>query len=72
MAFFETWLRRRFVARFGEGEPHQADFYRCYSCGRLRTWAHIRKPDLCCQGRLIPVNPTRWETVKILLFPWMV
>ena len=68
----ERWLRRRFVALHGEGEINQADVYHCQTCGRLRTWNHIRKPDMCCQGRLVPVNPTIWEKIKLLVLPWMV
>ena len=68
----EKWLRRRFVALHGEGEPNQADFYRCHSCGALITWNKIRKADLCCAGRLVPTNPTVWETVKVFVLPWLV
>mgnify|MGYP001573560647 CR=1 FL=1 len=68
----DTWLREIFVKRFGEGEPNQADFYRCQSCAKLRTWRDIRAANLCCQGRLVPANPTAWETVKVFVFPWMV
>ena len=68
----DIYLRRWFVHNHGEGEAHQADVYRCYNCGRLHTWKHIRSANLCCAGRLIPVNPTTWEKVKLLVLPWMV
>ena len=68
----ETWLRKRFVALHGEGEINQADFYRCQTCGKLRTWKHIREANLCCQGRLIPATPTAWETFKVFVLPWLV
>jgi len=68
----EAWLRKRFVALHGEGEAHQADFYRCYSCGRLTTWNKIRKADVCCQGRVVPTNPTAWETLRVFILPWTI
>jgi len=71
-AWIERWLRKKFVQLHGEGEPHQADFYRCHVCGALVTWNKIRKADLCCDGRLVPVNPRRWEVVKVFLFPWAI
>ena len=67
----EAFLRRWFVKRHGEGEAHQADVYRCNICGHLRTWNQIRKPDLCCQGRVIPTTPTLWEAVKLFVAPWL-
>lgn len=70
--YVEQFLRRRFVALHGEGEWHQADVYHCQSCGRLRTWRHIRAADMCCQGRVIPVNPTTWEKFRLLVLPWTV
>ncbi len=68
----EQWLRKRFVRLHGEGAANQADFYRCHTCGKLVTWNKIRKADVCCSGRVIPTNPTSWETVKVLCLPWMV
>lgn len=68
----ETYLRRRFERLHGVGEQHQADVYRCQTCGKLRTWKHIRSADLCCMGRVIPSSPTKWEAVKLLVFPWLV
>ena len=67
----EQWLRKRFVDLHGEGEAHQADFYRCNVCGHLRTWNMIRKADVCCQGRLVPTTPTWWEMAKVFLLPRM-
>ena len=68
----EARLRKRFVARHGEGEAHQADVYRCQTCGRLITWNRIRNLNLCCQGRMFPTNPTRLEMVRLFLLPWTV
>ena len=68
----DVWLRKRFVALHGEGEANQADFYRCQACGTLRTWKHIRAAKLCCQGRLVPAEPTAWETFKVFVLPWLV
>jgi hypothetical protein len=68
----ETWLRKKFVELHGEGAPNQADFYRCQVCGRLVTWNKIRKADMCCSGRLVPVNPTPLEVAKVFLFPWTI
>lgn len=65
-------LRRWFVYNHGEGASHQADVYRCHQCGRLRTWKHIEAGNLCCMGRVIPVNPTTWEKIKLLVLPWTV
>jgi len=69
---FDKALRARFIRFHGEGEAHQADFYRCITCGRLMTWKRIRTRDVCCTGRLCKTNPTWWETVRILALPWTV
>ena len=69
----ETWLRKRFVALHGEGAPHQADFYRCITCGALVTHNKIRTGKrLCCQGRVCPTEPTVLETVRVFLLPWTI
>lgn len=65
----ETYLRKRFVAMHGEGEAHQADVYRCQTCGHLATWNDIRSARVCCQGHVIPAVPTWPETFKLLLWP---
>lgn len=65
----ESFLRRRFVSMHGEGEAHQADIYRCNSCGKLVTWKKIRNADLCCQGHLNPTNPSMWEKLRLIVFP---
>jgi hypothetical protein len=67
---FDAALRARFIRYHGEGEAHQADLYRCITCGRLMTWNRIRTRDVCCLGRLTKTNPTWWETVRLLAFPW--
>lgn len=68
----DKYLRRWFVYHHGEGEAHQADVYRCYTCHRLITWNKIRKADVCCQGRVVPAVPTWFETAKLLVTPWLV
>lgn len=68
----ESWLRRRFIGYHGEGEPHQADVYRCQTCGRLITWNMIRSANVCCAGRLIPAQPTALEAFRLLALPWTV
>ena len=65
-------LREWFIRCHGEGEPHQADLYRCITCGRLITWKKIRTADLCCMGRVCRTNPTWWETIRLLAFPWTI
>jgi hypothetical protein len=65
----EGWLRKRFVKMHGEGAAHQADIYRCASCGKLVTWKKIRNADLCCQGHLNPTNPTMLEKFRLIAFP---
>lgn len=67
MERIEGWLRRRFVRLNGEGEAHQADVYRCYTCGVLVTWNRIRRGRTCCLGRLVPTNPKWYEAVGLLL-----
>jgi len=67
--FIETHLRKRFVRLHGEGEAHQADAYRCQTCGSLVTWNKIRSADLCCQGHVIPATPTWMETIRLLILP---
>ena len=64
----ETMLRRRFVRLHGEGAAHQADVYRCQSCGRLITWNKIRQADVCCQGHVVPAQPTWLEKIRLLAF----
>lgn len=66
--WLEAWLRKRFVKYHGEGEAHQADVYRCITCGNLITWKKIRTADLCCQGHVFPATPTWKETFR-LMFP---
>ena len=68
----EKWLHDWFVKWHGEGEAHQAQVYRCLSCGGLITWNKIRKAEMCCNGRIGPTNPKWWEKVKLLAFPWAV
>lgn len=68
----EQWLRRRFVVLHGEGAAHQADVYRCTTCGGLRTHKQIGAGDVCCAGRLAPTVPTWFEQVRLLVFPWSV
>ena len=68
----EAWLRKRFVALHGEGAENQADFYRCHNCGRLVTHNKIKVGNVCCAGRVVPTNPTAWETVKVFLLPWTI
>jgi len=66
----DTLLRKHFIRHHGEGAAHQADFYRCMSCGGLITWKKIRSNTLCCAGRLTKTNPTWWEAFRLLVFPW--
>jgi len=68
-ALVESWLRKRFVKMHGEGEAHQADVYRCTTCGDLITWKKIRKGDVCCQGHICPATPTWKETIRLVCFP---
>jgi hypothetical protein len=63
-------LRRWFIRWHGVGEAHQWDLYRCNSCSRLVTWNQIRKGSLCCARRIIPTNPTIFETFRLLVLPW--
>ena len=73
MMSIDTLLRNRFVRLHGEGESHQADLYRCVTCGRLITWKMIRAGDVkCCQGRLCKTSPTLWEAFRLIAFPWTV
>lgn len=65
-------LRWWFVRNHGEGAVHQADVFRCHDCGKLRTWNHVVVGNLCCSGRLIPVNPTFFEAFRLLVLPWTV
>ena len=67
--WIESLLRKRFVALHGEGEAHQADLYRCVTCGNLITWKKIRSADLCCQGHVFPATPSWKETVRLVIFP---
>jgi len=68
----EAWLRAWFEKHHGLGEAHQAEVYRCSSCGRLVTWKKIRAADLCCTGRLIPSSPTFWQVIRLFVFPWSI
>lgn len=63
-------FRRLFVKWHGEGEPHQADLFRCESCKGLVTWNMIRAGNTCCSSRLRPTNPRFFEKVRLFLFPW--
>lgn len=65
----ESYCRKRFVRLHGEGEAHQADAYRCITCGRLVTWKKIRAADMCCQGHVFPATPTWLETLRLLVLP---
>lgn len=72
MGQIERILSNWFVKHHGEGEPHQAQVYRCLQCGRLMTWTKIRKADICCTGRMSPTNPKLWEKIQLIVFPWSV
>ena len=63
-------LRKLFVKLHGEGEAHQMDFFRCHACHRLITWNMIRGGRACCGGRVVPTNPSLFETVKLFVVPW--
>jgi len=65
-------LRKLFVKFHGEGEAHQADLYRCITCGSLVTWNKIRSGELCCGGRVRPSNPTLLEKIQLLVAPWTI
>lgn len=67
---FDTRMRERFVRLHGEGDPQQADLYRCLTCSRLVTWRKIRAGELCCMGRLCKTNPTWLERIRLIAFPW--
>lgn len=69
IAKLEGPARRRFVRLHGEGAPHQADLYRCNTCGGLITWKKITSADLCCQGHVVASNPTWLETIRLMVFP---
>lgn len=57
----------------GDGEPHQALFYRCLLCRQIVTWKHIRSGGCPCgASRLSPTNPRFGEAVRLLLFPWTI
>jgi hypothetical protein len=68
----ESFLRRHFVRLHGEGEPHQADVYRCQVCGSLVTHKKIAVADICCSGRVVPANPTWFEKFRLLALPWSI
>ena len=70
--FIEAHLRKRFVRLHGEGAPHQADLYRCQTCGTLTTHNKISKGDVCCQGHVIPATPTWMETFRLLAMPYTI
>jgi len=65
-------LRKWFIYLHGIGEVHQYDLYRCMMCGRIVTHNVIKSGECCCSGKIGPTNPTWWETIKLLVFPWMI
>ena len=68
-AAIESYMRKRFVRLHGEGEAHQADTYRCQTCGALVTWNKIRTGEVCCQGHVVPATPNWLETIRLLVLP---
>ncbi len=70
----QQWVRQWFVYCHGEGEPHQADAYRCMGCRRLITWHMIRRGWRCpCGAGEMRVARLRWyEKLRLLVLPWTV
>lgn len=64
----EQALRKRFVRLQGEGELHQADVYRCISCGGIVTWNMIRENRACCGSRIRPADVKFKESIRLLLW----
>ncbi len=64
-------IRKWFVYWHGEGEKHQADLYRCITCGHLVTWTQIKKGWGCC-GRIRPTNARFLEALRLLVLPWTI
>lgn len=72
MRWLEKKIRAYFIRWHGEGGPNQYDFYRCEGCKSLLTWQIIRSGGCACGSpRLKPTNPTFFELVKVLVFPWV-
>ena len=65
-------IRKWFVHCHGEGEQHQADIYRCTTCGQMVTWNKIQSGNVCCGGRVRPSSPRFLEAIRLLVFPWSV
>lgn len=69
---FDAFWRNRFVRLHGEGEPHQADVYRCMNCRKIVTHNKIKVGDVCCMGRVFPTSPSWTEKVRLLVLPWTI
>jgi hypothetical protein len=67
----EPRLAARLVACHGRGADTQAEYYRCHGCKRLVTWLVIKAGGCGCgmSNRLSPAVLTRWEMVRLVLFP---
>lgn len=72
LARHELWLRKWITYWHGEGEPHQADAYRCGGCGRLITWKLIRAGGVCICGaaEMRPTNLSLMEKLRFIFLPW--
>lgn len=65
-------LRQWFVKHHGEGAENQYDCYRCDQCRGLITHRIIARGGCgCAASKLRPTNPTAWETIKLLVLPWL-
>ncbi len=69
---YQAPLRRWLVSWHGEGEPHQADAYRCSGCGRLITWKLIKSGGTCVCGaaEMRPTNLSLMEKLRFILLPF--
>lgn len=71
----EPPLARWLVLWHGEGEPHQAQFYRCQGCKGVVTHAMIRASGGCrCRlpgcGKVNPTALRLREKAGVLCAPW--
>ena len=69
----EKLLKRRLDKWHGVPDAaYQYAYYRCLGCRALVTWAAIKKGGCYCgeSNRLAPARLTRWEMIRLTLFPW--
>lgn len=64
-------LRKWFLYHHGQGAPNQDDLYRCLGCRGLVTHRIIRRGGCGCgYSKVSPTNPTVWEFLGLMLWPW--